>query len=191
VLSEIRRLLDVAFLDADELAALHGSAAKHAEGYEIVQWVDRAPPELHDNMAFLVGRMSVDAPLEDMTWEPEVWDAERYRSREDTALARGRCRVATAVRHVASGRAVGYTDIGVNPRTEYAYQWDTIVTDEHRGHRLGLLLKAANLELLRATLPGVRYVNTWNAAANAHMVAINDAVGFRPVERWEAWQLAL
>lgn len=192
VLSEIRRLLDVPAVEPDALAALRADAARQAAGYSLVQWVDRAPPELHEDMAALVARMSTDAPFEDMSWEPEVWTAERYRSKEDTALARGRTRVVTAVRHEASGRLVGYTDIGVSTRRpEVAYQWDTIVTHEHRGHRLGLLLKAANLQLLRATVPGVRYINTWNAAVNAHMVAINDAIGFRPVDRWNGWQLDL
>ncbi|MDP9239889.1 MAG: GNAT family N-acetyltransferase [Actinomycetota bacterium] len=192
VLSEIRRLLDVPTVDVDVLAGLRAEALKHSEGYTLVQWVDHAPPELLEDMAALAARMSTDAPLEDMTWEPEVWTAERYLSKEEEALARGRTRVATAVRHEASGRLVGFTDIGVNARRPgVAYQWDTIVTHEHRGRRLGLLLKVANLELLGATVPGVRYINTWNAAANAHMVAINDAVGFRPVDRWNGWQLDL
>jgi GNAT superfamily N-acetyltransferase len=192
VLSEVRRMLDLSSVDADRLARLRADAAPQAAGYSVVQWLDRAPPELYEDMAALVARMSTDAPLEDMTWEPEVWTAERYRAKEDASLARGRRRVLTAVRHEASGRLVGYTDIGVNARrTEVAYQWDTIVTKEHRGHRLGLLLKAANLELLRASIPGVRYVNTWNAASNTHMVAINDALGFQAMERVDGWQLDL
>lgn len=192
VLSEVRRLLDVASVDPGELAALRADAARQAAGYGIVQWVDTAPRELHEDMAVLVGRMSTDAPLEEMAWEPEAWTAERYRVKEETAQARGRRRVATVARHEASGRLVGYSDIGVNARlATYAYQWDTIVTPEHRGHRLGMLLKTANLQLLRAAVPGARYLNTWNAAANQHMVAINDAIGFRPVERWVGWQLEI
>ncbi|PZS28422.1 MAG: GNAT family N-acetyltransferase [Pseudonocardiales bacterium] len=192
VLSEIRRLLDVPSVDPRAVATLRADAAAHAAGYTLVQWVDRAPEELHEDMATLAARMSTDAPMEDMTWEPEVWDADRYRAKEDTALARGRTRVATAVRHEASGRLVGFSDIGVNlQRPDIAYQWETIVVTEHRGHRLGLLLKAANLQLLQATVPGVRYINTWNAAVNTHMVAINDALGFRPVDRWNGWQFDL
>ncbi len=192
VLSEIRRLLDVAAVDPVDLSALRTGATRSATGYSTVQWVDQAPAELHEDMATLVARMSTDAPLGDMAWEPEVWTAERYRMKEETAVARGRRRVATAVRDEASGRLVGYSDIGVNARSlEVAYQWETIVSKEHRGHRLGLLLKAANLELLREACPRTRYVNTWNAAVNTHMVAINDALGFRPIERWESWQADL
>lgn len=192
VLGEVRRTLNVTTLDPARLASLRADAEKRAAGYSLVQWVDRAPAELHDDLAYLMHRMSTDVPWEDMTWEPEVWDAERYRTKDEAVAARGRRRVGTAVRHDATGRLVGFTDIGVNARRpDVAYQWDTIVTTDHRGHRLGLLLKAANLELLLATVPGVRVVNTWNAAVNRHMIAINEELGFRAVEQWQEWQLDL
>jgi len=34
-------------------------------------------------------------------------------------------------------------------------------------------------------------VTTWNAASNAHMIAINEAMGFRPIDLWCDWQLRL
>ena len=75
--------------------------------------------------------------------------------------------------------------------SSYAYQWDTIVAGAHRGHRLGLLTKTANLQLLRQAQPEVRWINTWNAESNAHMVGINERLGFQPMERWFDWQLDL
>jgi hypothetical protein len=51
--------------------------------------------------------------------------------------------------------------------------------------------KLANLEFLRTKQPHVQMVNTWNAAINDHMVDINEAIGFRAVERWREWQLEL
>ena len=84
------------------------------------------------------------------------------------------------------------TDLGVNrSRQEVAYQWDTIVERDHRGHGLGLVIKANNLALLCETALGVRWVNTWNALSNTHMVAVNDRLGFVPVERWTEWELRL
>ncbi len=190
VLTEIRRLLDLTTAQPSRLAELRGTATAAAAGYSLLQWVDRAPAEAYDDLATLAGRMTTDTPLEEMDWQPEVWTAQRYRDTEDQAIARRRRRVGTAVRHDASGRLVGYTDIGVSVgHPEVAYQWDTIVAPEHRGHRLGLLIKVANLALLQATVPQVRLLNTWNAEVNAHMVAINDALGFQPVERWREWQL--
>jgi GNAT superfamily N-acetyltransferase len=192
VLSEIRRSLDLTTLERSVVAALRAEASGHAAGYSLVQWVDRAPVGLVDDLALLMARMSTDVPLEDMEWEPESWDATRVRAKEDGAIARGRCRVVTAVRHDATGQLVGYTDIGVNTeRPDIGYQWDTIVMTEHRGHRLGLLMKAANLELLQQHVHGVRVVQTWNAEVNQHMIAVNEMLGFRATGRWRQWQLDL
>jgi hypothetical protein len=65
----------------------------------------------------------------------------------------------------------------------------TIVDATHRGHRLGMLVKAANLRALRDAVPAVERVITWNAASNTHMIAINEALGFRPQLRFSQWQL--
>ena len=190
VLFEIRRALDMRTLDDNRLAELARDARKHAEGYSLVQWVDRAPDDIVDDLAVLKGRMSTDAPLEDMQWDAEKYDAGRVRALEAVVAARRRSVVATAARHDATGRLVGYTDIGVNiDRTRVAYQWDTIVLNEHRGHRLGMLMKVANIDLLRRTINGVEIVNTWNAAVNEHMIAVNEALGFRPADRERQWEL--
>lgn len=192
VLFEIRRSLDLTMLESSKVAALRAEAAGRAAGYSLVQWVDRAPVDVRDDLAALMARMSTDVPLDDMEWEPEVWDAARVLAKEDGAIARGRTRIVSAARHDDTGRLVGYTDIGVNAqRPGIAYQWDTIVASEHRGHRLGMLMKAANLEQLQQRVPGVRLVHTWNAEVNRHMIAVNEALGFRAVERWREWQLDL
>ena len=190
VLFEIRRALDMRTLDDNRLAELERDARKHAEGYSLVQWVDRAPDDIVDDLAVLKGRMSTDAPLEDMEWDAENYDASRVRALEKVIAARRRRVVATAARHDATGRLVGYTDIGVNiDQPRVAYQWDTIVLHEHRGHRLGMLMKVANIDLLRRTIDGVEIVNTWNAAVNEHMIAVNEAMGFRPADRERQWEL--
>jgi GNAT superfamily N-acetyltransferase len=155
-----------------------------------MQWVDRAPDADVDDLAALMVAMSTDAPQGDLIAEPEVWDAGRYREKEASAAARARQRVGTAARDDATGRLVGFSDIGVSRlRPEVGYQWDTIVRGEHRGRRLGLLMKAANLRALREHSPATRYVNTWNADSNVAMVAVNDALGFQPFEVYEEWQL--
>jgi GNAT superfamily N-acetyltransferase len=183
VLREVRRLLDLT-------QAPPAPPPPPPAGYRLVQWVDRVPDELVDDMAHLMHRMSTDAPLGDMDWEPELWDAARYRAREDEATAQGRARIATLVVSEEAGRAVGFTEVGVSrfePGT--AYQWETIVEREHRGHGLGLVLKAHNHRLLAERSPQSRWLNTWNAESNTHMIAINEQLGFRPVEYWTEWQL--
>ena len=63
----------------------------------------------------------------------------------------------------------------------------TAVDRPHRGHRLGLLTKVAMLELLASREPRVVFTEAWNAETNAHMVAINQALGYRPVARKNFW----
>lgn len=191
-LDEVRRALDLQDLDAARLDALKVDALARADGYRLVQWVDTAPDDVVDELAVLMGRMSTDAPLEDLAWEAEHWDVERVREQERVTAAKGRRRLVTAALHEASGSLVAYTDVAVSThQPEAAYQWDTLVLAAHRGHRLGMLVKIANLELLRREAPDARTLSTWNAASNTHMVAINEALGFRPVERWCEWQLDL
>jgi hypothetical protein len=91
-----------------------------------------------------------------------------------------------------SGRMVAFTQIvGYATSRWYADQWDTIVAPEHRGHRLGTLIKVANLELARAQRPELRVIDTGNADSNPYMVSINEAIGFRPYRRVSEWQLEL
>ena len=88
--------------------------------------------------------------------------------------------VATGAVHVPTGRLVGYTDMGIaraEPRR--AYQWETLVVREHRGHRLGMLMKLIGLQELHARSPRTAYISTWNAKENAPMIAVNDALGAR------------
>jgi len=66
--------------------------------------------------------------------------------------------------------------------SERAYQWGTLVRADHRGHRLGMAVKVANLRLLQETHPQVTTVVTYNADVNAPMVAVNDRLGFVPVQ---------
>jgi GNAT superfamily N-acetyltransferase len=182
VLKEVRRLADLAERPAVDVPV--------ADGYRVVQWVDHAPDELVDGLAVCCARMSTDAPQEDMEWEPEVWDGARYREKEAAAIARGRIRYAAAAVHVDSGRVAAMTDIGVSRHNpEVGYQWDTIVLTEHRGHGLGLAMKARNHDLLVESSPETRWLNTWNAEVNTHMIAINERLGYRPVEYWTEWQL--
>jgi len=48
-----------------------------------------------------------------------------------------------------------------------------------RGRGLGKWIKAAMLDHMRTVHPEARYVSTWNAASNAAMLGINNALGFK------------
>jgi hypothetical protein len=63
------------------------------------------------------------------------------------------------------------------------------VTRQHRGHRLGLLVKLAMLDLLPEREPQLTRIITGNAEENRHMIAINDEIGFAVLDRWPCWEL--
>ena len=72
-----------------------------------------------------------------------------------------------------------------------AEQHDTSVVRAHRGHRLGLLLKLEMLRWLAEDEPRLETIDTWNAESNDHMVAINEALGYRPLGRGLTFQRSL
>lgn len=183
--SEIHRRNDLTLVDEAELDRLYAEAWEHAAGYELVQWSGRAPDDLVEGVARMRERMYTDPPMgEELDIRPAEYDAARVRAEERVAAARGELRLASAVRHVETGEVAGFTDLLVFPGDEeHAGQNDTIVDAAHRGKRLGTILKIANQRLLREHRPKVRYVHTWNAEANRHMIAVNEAVGYRAMSR--------
>jgi GNAT superfamily N-acetyltransferase len=192
VLADTQRRLDLTTLDEGRLDALWAEATAHSAGYSLLQWVGATPEEQIEAVAALESRMTTDAPLDDLQWEQEVFDADRYRGRDAVMLARRNRAYTSAVRHDATGVVVGTTTLVVADGVDdSAGQFTTIVEPAHRGHRLGLLLKVANLRYLQQHEPGVTRVDTWNADSNAPMLKVNVAMGFQPVRQWAEWELVL
>jgi GNAT superfamily N-acetyltransferase len=191
-LGELRRTLDLTALDGRRLAALQDEAGKAATGYEVVSWTDPCPDELVDDYAALLARMSTDAPMGGLDIEPANWDADRVREREATIRDQGRQLLVTAARVGMDGLLAAFTEVAITRHDpDNAFVWDTLVVKEHRGHRLGTLVKLANLERLVAVAPQARRLHTWNADVNSHMIAINEAIGYVVAQRESAWRLDL
>jgi GNAT superfamily N-acetyltransferase len=179
VQSEVRRDIDLP-LDPHRVTELERLCAEHSADYDVRLWWDRCPDDLVEDYAQLNAAMSTDVPLDQMDWRPEVWDVERVRRNEAKAAGMDRTHVGAGAVHRATGRMVAYTTMGV-PRSarRRAYQWDTLVLREHRGHRLGMRVKLTALQELAASDPAPEYISTWNAQENAPMIAVNDALGAR------------
>lgn len=128
----------------------------------------------------------------ELVYEEEKIDAARVRAQEAAMLARGRRMYHVVACHDATGEVVAWTTVGLNHcPDDHGWQQITLVAPEHRGHRLGLWCKLDNLAQVRAREPGLRVLNTWNARQNGHMIAINEAMGFRAVDAWDAVQVAV
>jgi RimJ/RimL family protein N-acetyltransferase len=120
--------------------------------------------------------------------EEEHWDGARIREYEASHVARGRTVLSAGA--VQDGRLVAFTDLQVPlAQPERATQGGTLVLAEHRGRRLGALVKAAVLRDVAATLPEVRRISTTNAEHNAPMIAVNEALGFERAGQFSTWAL--
>lgn len=179
-------------VDDGVLDRLGTAAAVHATGYRLVHWTDRAPDERLHDQAHLLTRMSTDVPTADLEIEEDPWDGARVRVAEAELSDSNHRSLTVAAEHVASGRLVGFTTVHLpldKPRV--VYQEDTLVVREHRGRRLGMLLKVEALRLLRELRPEAVAVHTWNADENAYMLTINEALGFRRAGVTAMWQRRL
>ena len=169
--------------------ALVSVAASGGDDYVLESFVDHMPEGWLDDRAVLQQRMSTDAPSEDLEVEEEAWDADRLRSNYERARSSGRRIVETVARHLPSGRLVGFTSVSISAgEPDLAYQQDTLVLRDHRGHALGLRLKAANALRVMDELPEVTAVRTWNAASNTHMLAVNRRLGYAVDGYSREWQ---
>lgn len=178
--------------DPAALAALRTAAEEHSRDYRMITWTGATPVELLDDLAMLQTRMSTDAPTAGLDEPLDVWTAERFANKEALLLDAPMRLFTAAARHEPSGRLVGFTRLTApNDVSRAVGQWDTIVLHEHRGHRLGMLLKIANLQSLQENAPGHPSVLTWNAEENRPMLAVNEAVGFVPIGYEGAWKKVL
>jgi len=178
---------------AARLAAMHADAAAHAgPEYVLHDWEGATPERWLDSLAVLLGRMSTDAPMAGLDIEPEVWDAGRVRTRDADRVGKGRGSLTVVAEHVPSGELAAFTEVEW-PLTKphLAFQHDTLVAATHRGRRLGLLIKTAQLLTLPGLRPELRRLHTWNAAENRHMLGINEAVGFTVTGSSGEWQRPL
>lgn len=184
---EVHRVLELPLADAvlDELAAKAGE--RHQE-YTLRSWRDHCPDDLVDAFAALQTTFVMEAPTGDLEVEAEHWDAARIRLYEEQNTAQGRSSW-TTVAIAPDGTLAGHTEL---VRGEHdpgkVSQWGTLVSPAHRGHRLGLGLKARNHRELQKVHGGPMVVHTWNGEENTAMNAVNAQLGFQPVERHEEWQ---
>lgn len=180
---------DPGVLDALEATALDGAGDDYRVRVLDPDEIATLPDALLADLAALESRMATDAPSGGLDVSAVVWDAARMRRYLDALTAGGAELAVSVAEHVPSGRVVAYTVLVVRPApARTVTQETTIVDPEHRGHRLGLLVKVANQHALERLRPDVRRVVTWNAEENAHMLAINVAMGFVPDGGGAAWQ---
>ena len=157
-------------------------AAPHHRGYAIETFVGAVPDDLVAALCVLLGQLAVDAPTGAVDFEEQAMTPQRYAELGVATAAMGRTRYET-VALTPDRQVVAQSTLVMAPEgSTEVYQWGTFVHREHRGHRLGLATKAVNLRAVQAARGDVLLVTTQNGETNDYMVAINERMGFRPIE---------
>ncbi len=166
-------------LPATLASEVYAESATFASDYDLLRIAGRVPDHLLDPVVTLTAAIN-DAPTDDLDIEDEVFTSERVRSYEECTTRAGHRLYRIVARHHTSGALGGHTVVAVDEDDDtIAHQHDTSVAREHRGHRLGLLLKADMMRWLSETEPQVQSIYTWNAESNDHMIAVNQRLGYR------------
>ncbi len=189
-LGDIARVLDLP-VDEGLLEGLAADVAPAHAAYALRSWVGPVPDDVIASLVELDALLMVEAPTGELQREPAAADVEAFRRHEDVVRQQGRTKYTTvAVDH--EGTVVAFTDIVTTSHQPHiAFQWGTLVRRADRGHRLGLAVKVANLLLFQREQDRAKHLRTWNAEVNRHMVAVNDLLGFRPLERLGEFQKRL
>lgn len=189
-LSDVQRELRVPVAE-DLLDALAAEAAPHHAAYPLRSFVGRVPDDVVASRLELANSLMTEAPTGEMELDIEAMDLEAFRESEATLHRQGRVAYRTLAL-ATDGSVAAYTDLVTTVHEPgRAYQWGTLVRRADRGHRLGLAVKVANHRLLQRERPDIDRVTTFNAEVNAHMIGVNDRLGFVPVARLGEFQKRL
>lgn len=187
---EVHRTLYLTDEIRGRLPGLRREAEGSATGYSLLSWVGPTPEDRLEQVAAVHTAMA-DAPRDEGV-EHSVWDAGRIRRLERIAIEHGITHHTVVARHDGTGELAAVTQVLTDPGAPaFGFQQLTAVLRAHRGHRLGLLVKVAMLDLLAETEPEVDRITTDNAGSNDHMIAINARLGFEVSGVTRDWELNL
>lgn len=160
-------------------------------GYRLTTWAGVVPDALAESFARARQGMD-DMPTGEMDFGEVRWDVAGVREVAEVIARRGERLLTVAALDERDGSVAGYTELVIPADgTGTAQQYDTAVLPVHRGHGLGLWVKAEMLRRAREEFPLLTAVQTDNADDNRHMLALNTALGFRPLRRTVEYQLTL
>ncbi len=187
---EVRRRLRLP-VPTEQLQAWADEAARHHADYRVQTFVDDLPDELLESYCYLSNQLAIDAPTGEIDYEAESMTPETFRIRLQKIKEQGRTMYETLALD-GDGQPVAQSTLAVpadDPTS--VFQWGTLVRKDHRGHRLGLAVKVANLRAVQEAHPERQRILTTNSEDNANMVAINVLMGFEPIELLAEFQRKL
>ncbi len=187
--TEVTRRLDLP-VDDEVVQVWIDEAAPYHSDYRI-QTFNEIPDELLPSLCYVENQLALEAPTGDIEFEAQQTTPEMHRQARDRDRRAGITAFDTLALD-SEGQVVAVSTLTVDASEPgVARQEATIVHRNHRGHRLGLALKAVNLRAVQRTHPDLTAAFTSNHEDNAQMVAINERVGFRPLELHVAFMRTL
>ena len=161
------------------------------KGYRLVRIDDTVPDEFVK--AYIQASEGInDMPRGDIAFNDWKLTEAQIRQRESFFKQAGLTWWLLLAIDDRTGDGVGFTEVEFNPLDPHAIQQEgTAVVGAHRGHSIGLWLKAVMLERILAERPDSRFIRTGNANVNAQMLAINDKLGFTYAWQSTLWQLPI
>lgn len=187
----VNRRQHLAKVDRAEVVRLHAEALAAAADYELHHHVGPTPASELPAISVLSASIN-DAPLDDLDIEDEVFPPERIAAYEAAQTGRGMVLHRIVARHRQTGELAGHTVVAVDSlRPSIGHQHDTAVSRAHRGHRLGVLLKAEMVRWLAEVQPQLETIDTWNAKSNDHMIGVNEVLGYEVLAEAVAYQRSL
>ncbi len=188
---DARRRQVLAEVDQDAVQRMWAEAETAAADYRLERLLPPVPEETLQEMIEVTAAIN-DAPMGDLTFEDEVFDLERMRDIEAAREGRGDQGYRVIARHRETGEVGGHTNVVISRhRRQVGYQADTAVARQHRGHRLGLLVKIDMMRWLAEAEPQLEVVETWNNADNQFMIRVNEALGYRLSQVFATYELTL
>lgn len=179
VLRRVPLPIDNAVLDRHA----HAAEQRYADRYELETHVDGAPQHRLASLCEAMNRLGVDAPTGAIEFEEETFDPARYQEYIDLERAQGRRRITTLALERGTDVVAAYTDLMLPAGSPvHVWQWGTLVRGDHRGSRLGMAVKVANIRYLQQHFPEREHITTGNNGTNEFMVSINEDLGFRILE---------
>src|SRR5699024_4697358 len=146
------------------LDELQAEADEKLGDYRVELWDDGVPEEQLEAYGRLMRQLDLDEPDEEVEYEVPEYTPDRVRLAIRRKQEMG-IRPILAVAVAPDGSFVGNSEVHVHqaPGSSLAWQENTLVMPEHRGHRLGLALKVATHRLLRERAPEVTALATFNS----------------------------